>query len=209
MAPRGAAAAVPEANVTVSPRELHMEVFDSRTADVWLCQRPVTVAEYRELPVGAPYVKSGLARSAMDFAWFLRSPGAAAEGPLDGRIIGGLPMVRVARPLDFKGFAAGDAPTRLQIDKHHVIGFNAGTRALLVQLPDGAFYVQQTVGAGPLRIPIPADWNLCELKSPAPWSICLPSPVTVYFFRNLTSFQGPVTREQLPGEPVLVPPEPI
>jgi hypothetical protein len=192
---------VPAPNVTVAPRELHMEIFDSRTADVWLCQRPVTAAEYQALQPEPPYVKSGLARSAMDFAWFLRSPGALADGPLESRIIGGLPMVRVARPLDFRGFAAGDAPTRLTIDKHHLIGFNAGTRARLVQLPDGAFFVQQTVSAGPVSIPLPADWKAFELRSEARWSVCLGAPVTVYFFRNLSSFQGPLTREQLPGEP--------
>ena len=45
------------------------------------------------------------------------------------RMIGGREFVRVARPLDFRGLANGDAPTRVVIDKHHVLVFAAGSHA--------------------------------------------------------------------------------
>ncbi|HUP93208.1 MAG TPA: hypothetical protein VM074_13250 [Solimonas sp.] len=196
-------------NVTLDPRELHMEIFDPRTTDVWLHQRPVTQAQYDAFRPEAPLVKSGIGRSAMDFAWFLRSPGAAANGPLETRTIGGLECVRVARPVSFRGFAAGDAPTRMKIDKHHAIGFDAGSVVRLAQVPDGLFYVQQTVTAAQ-GVPVPADWRMHELRPRAPWTIYLGSPVTVHFFRNLSSFMGPLRREDLPDEPqTCAAPEPL
>ena len=200
--PESGAAAVPGQNVTLEPRALHMEVFDMSTGQVWLQQSPITLEEFAAYKPEPPYVKSGIGKSAMDFAHFLRSPGATQDGPLETRTIGGRTLVRVARPIDFRGLAKGDAPTRLQVDKHHRIGFEAGTRVCVAQLPDGQFYVQQTVAAGPERIAPPADWKMFELVAPARWWVCLDTPVTVWFFRNLSSFMGPLPSEQLPAEPV-------
>jgi hypothetical protein len=200
---------VPEQNVTVDPRQLHMEVFDARTGDVWLQQAPVSEDDYRAFRPEPPYVKSGLARSAMDAAHFLKSPGAPADGALETRIIGGRSLVRVARPLNFRGLSRGDAPTRLEVDKHHRLGFDAGTLVRLALLPDGRFYVQQTVTAGPERLPVPADWTMHLLRPRERWWVYLGSPVTVYFFRNLTSFMGPLTREQLPVSPEIATPDPL
>jgi hypothetical protein len=73
---RAIPASVPEENVTVSPLDLHMEMFDMRSGNVWLCQQPLTMDEYRAFKPEPPYVKSGIARSAMSFAYFRRSPGA-------------------------------------------------------------------------------------------------------------------------------------
>lgn len=197
----GDAAGAMANNVTLQPRELHMEVFDPRTGDVWLQQAPLTEAEYRAYRPEPPYMKSGFARSAMDYASFRRSPGASADDPLEERVIGGRTLVRVAKPLAFRGLARGDAPTRLQVVKHHEIGFAPGTRVRLARLPDGAWFVQQTVAPGHERVPVPADWQMFEVRPRSPWSIHLAAPVTVYFFRNLASFQGPVPREQIPVEP--------
>ena len=197
-------------NVTVEPRLLHMEIFDPRTADVWLHQHPVTQAQYDAFRPEPPMMKSGIGRSAMDYAHFLRSPGADSDGPLEQRTIGGLPCVRVARPLGFRGFSPGDAPTRLKVDKHHVLGFAAGSVVRVAQLPDGAFYVQQTVSATDVRVPVPADWKMHELRPASTWTVYLGSPVAVYFFRNLSSFLGPMPTAALPGAPTLCPqPEPL
>jgi hypothetical protein len=194
------AAEVPEQNVTLEPRALHMEVFDLSTGEVWLQQAPITQEEFAAFKPEPPYVKSGIGKSAMDFAHFTRSPGAKEDGPLETRVIGGRTLARVAKPLDFRGLARGDAPTRLQVNKYHRIGFEAGTRVCLAQLPDGQLYVQQTVAPGPERIAPPADWNMFEFVAPERWWVYLDSPVTVWFFRNLSSFMGPLPRGQLPAE---------
>lgn len=191
--------AVPAHNVTVAPLDLHMEILDTRTADVWLHQQPVTEDEYRAFKPEPPYVKSGLGRSGMDVAWFRRSPGADADGPLERRIVCDREFVRVARPRQFRGLQQGDAPTRLVIEKHHVIGFNAGTRVHIAKLDDG-YYVLQTMAPDRSIIPEPADWALFHVDLEQPWVCDLGCPVTVYFFRNLRSFQGPLTAEQLPAQ---------
>lgn len=196
-----APAGIPAPNVTVDPRALHMEVLDPRTADVWLYQQPISEAQYREFRPEPPYVKSGLGRAAMDHAHFRRSPGASADGALETRLIGGLLLARVARPLDFRGLARGDAPTTLRVDKHHVLGYAPGTAVRLARLPDGAFFVQQTVAAGAARVPVPPEWTMFVLRPRAPWTVELPSPVTVHFFRNLSSFAGPLRHEDLPVDP--------
>jgi hypothetical protein len=186
-------AAVPAANVTVAPRELHMEVMDGRTFDVWLHQAPVTRADYDAFRPEPPYFKSGLGRGAMDRAWFLRSPGGGADGALEQRTIGGRAFVRVARPLDFRGLAKGDAPTRLQIDKHHVLVFTAGADVRIARLPDGRDYVQQTVGVAEAgAVPLPADWQVRTVRAAQDWIVSVPTPATVWFFRNLDSYIGPV-----------------
>jgi hypothetical protein len=188
-----AAPGLPAGNVTLAPRELHMEVMDPRSFDVWLHQPPVTLDDYRAFKPEPPYFKSGLARGAMDGAWFLRSPGGAADGALESRIIGGRAFVRVARPLDFRGLARGDAPTRLAIDKHHVLCFAAATDVRVARLPDGHWYVQQTVAApGSDAVAPPADWELATLRPARDWLVSVPTPATVWFFRNLDSYIGPV-----------------
>lgn len=189
---------VPSPNVTVKPKGLHMEIFDPRSGDVWLHQQPISEADYQAFRPEPPYVKSGLGRSAMDFAWFKRSPGAEIDGVLEQRRIGGLDWVRVARPRQFRGLARGNAPTRLVIEKHHVIGFEAGSRVNFVRLPDGGWYVQQTAAADGSVIDEPDDWSLFHVELNRRWVCDLGCPVTVYFFRNLRSFQGPVPAQALP-----------
>ncbi|HUR40535.1 MAG TPA: hypothetical protein VM240_05140 [Verrucomicrobiae bacterium] len=184
---------IPAPNVTRAPRELHMEVMDPRTFDVWLHQDVVTMDDYAAFRPEPPFFKSGVGRGAMDSAWFLRSPGGAIDGALDTRVIGGREFVRVARPLDFRGLAKGNAPTRLSIDKHHVLGFLHGSEVRVARLPDGKHYVQQTVAApGAGAVPLPADWEVSVLRPSQDWIVHVPTPATVYFFRNLDSYIGPV-----------------
>jgi hypothetical protein len=188
-------------NITAQARSgLRAEIMDLRTLDVWLCQQPITEAEYAALAPEPPFVKSGLGRSAMDIAWFKRSPGAAADGPLATLALGDFVFCHVARPRDFNGLARGDAPTRLLVEKHHVLGFEAGSRVRLTVQADGRVFVQQTIaidGAGP---PPVAGWSAREITLHSPWVCALPYPCEVYFFQNLSSYAGPLDPAQLPPE---------
>lgn len=194
-------AAIAEANITQAPRELHMEVMNLQTRDVWVCQQPITEAQFKALKVNAPLMKVGYGRAAFDFAYFRRSPGAAEDGALETTIIDGLGFARVARPQQLRGFAAGDAATQMMIEKHHIIGFDAGSELRLARLPDGQYYLQQTVSASATPDVDPEDWQMYSLKLAAPWSVELSCPAAVYFFRNLRSYTGPFTARQLPGAP--------
>lgn len=188
-------------SITQEPLKPHMEVMDTSSGDIWLHQPPTTLAAYDALKPEAPYIKSGIACAAMDFAYFLKSPGADVEGPLETRTIGGLEWSRVARPLDFHGFNSGPTPTLIQVDKHHVIGFTAGSTLRLARLPDGKFYIQQTRSAWHGKDVYPTDWALFTLVLEQPWSIYLDSPSPIYFFRNLRSFAGAFDADVFPGDP--------
>ena len=182
---------LPPRNRTLAPRELHLELMDPRSFDVWLCQSPVTAAQVKAFKPEAPYLKSGAAHAAMDAAWFLRSPGAACEGELESRSIGGLEFVRVARPLGFKGLAPGASPTRVEVDKHHVLRFAAGRALMFAKIGDN-WFVQQTVRSDGEAFAPPADWMMRLVLLNRDWEVRLPAPATVWFFRNLDSFAGPV-----------------
>jgi hypothetical protein len=193
---------LPAGNVTQATREPHAELMNLQTLDVWLCQAPMTTERYKALKPPAPLVKSGHGVATFDFAWFTRSPGATVDGPLATMEIEGLPFVRVARPQALRGFANGDLPTRLAIEKHHVIGFDAGTVLRLARLPDGQYYIQQTASATTGTVDVyPADWTLHQLALTHPWRVTLACPCTVWFFRNMRSFCGPFSLEQLPAAP--------
>lgn len=186
-------------NITIEPRLPHMEVFDPTTGQVWLHQSPITAEQFNAFKPEPPYMKSGMGCSAMDVAYFLRSPGAQIDGPLETRMIGGLMWARVARPIKFKGFNPGLAPTLINVDKHHVIGFEAGTTIHIARLPDGQFYIQQTATASNSPNVDPEDWDMFTLVLDQPWSVPLCTPAVIYFFRNLRSFAGPYSADRFPG----------
>ncbi|MEN8665599.1 MAG: hypothetical protein ABF356_11645 [Polycyclovorans sp.] len=85
------------------------------------------------------------------------------------------------------------------IEKHHVLGYEAGTRVNFMRLPDGEYYVQQTASTDGGVIAEPADWTLLHIELDRQWICDLGCPVTVFFFRNLRSFQGPLREDQLPS----------
>ncbi len=191
---------IPPENITLEPTRPHMEVIDTRTGDVWLHQSPTTLAAFKALQPEPPFIKSGLGTAAMDLAYFLRSPGATADGPLETRMIAGLQWSRVARPVEFRGLAAGDAATRVVVDKHHVIGWNTDSVLHIARLPDGHFYLQQTAAIEGRATVIPSDWEMFALTLDRPWSVAIGNPpAAAYFFRSACSFIGPLGAAQLPG----------
>ncbi len=191
---------IPPENITLQATLPHMEVIDTRNGDVWLHQSPTTLEFFKAFQPEPPFMKSGLGCSAMDVAWFLRSPGATDDGPLETRQIGGLQWSRVARPVEFRGIAPGAAPTRVIVDKHHVIGWHAGSTLHVARLPDGYYYLQQTVPTAGRVTTIPDNWAMFTLTLEQAWNIPFGSPpAEIYFFRSLSSFAGPFTAEQFPG----------
>src|SRR5690349_17485377 len=99
--------AVSADNITLHPRQLHTEVMNLASGDVWLLQSPTTAEAVSAMKVSPPLIKSGTGTGAMDFAWFLRSPGAEDDGPLEICDIGGHRFARVARVRKFGGFPRG------------------------------------------------------------------------------------------------------
>lgn len=191
----------PSQNITAEASSgLRCEVFEMATGQVWLHQQAITQEVYESLYTGPAFMKSGIGRSVMDVAWFLRSPGATADGPLETRSIGGLEFSRVARPIDFRGFNKGDAATLLMVDKHHVLGYHAGRTLRLIQMPDGTWCAPQTAPVNGPALQFPAGGKPVDVQLQQAWTVQLPNPAPVYFFRDLSSYCAGLHESQLPKD---------
>lgn len=195
----GIPASIRYENITRNSRGLHMEVYDPNTNSVWLCQDVITREEYDAFHPEAPFLKSGIGSSSADFSYFLRSPGAPEEGLLQVKVIGGREFSFAARPLNFRGIARDDTPTLVQIDKHHVLGFHAGTRIHGALLPDGGYYLRQTESVDGKAMPVPSGWKMFSILLDTTWQWTMTNPVPIHFFRNLSSYAGRFERHELPS----------
>ncbi len=182
-------------NVTIAPRLPHMEVMNPQSGEVWLSQEPITFEQFKALRVAPPLVKSGCTSASFDAAHFLRSPGAATDGPLERCVVDGRTFVRVARALTF----SGKGPMLVKVQKHHVMTFAIGTEVAVARLPDGNLYVQQTESVPGKTFAPPADWRVARMRLDEGWTVFVPPPVSVWFFPSLASFQGPVAQASVPA----------
>lgn len=190
-----AIAELPAENRQENPRGLHMELMNFETRDVWLSASPVTMEFFTTLAVSPPWIKLGAANGAMDRAGFRRSPGAENEGPLDAREFHGHRFIRVARPEKPGSPAAGGAPMKLVVHKHHVVGFDAGTRLRLLENAAGEHFVEASRGGGaanPSLLKLEAGMRVFEIELTQPWTVEIPAPASVYFFPTIDVFHGPV-----------------
>ena len=136
-------------NKLIDCKELHAEVLDLETHNVWQTHGPISREAYDAIELPAKHVKVGIGSGVMDEHYFRRSPGAAADGPLSEREIGGHRFIHCANPP--KGgpeTPVGDDPKLLRVDKHHSVIFEAGSTVLILQDTDGRDYVQ-VVAASP------------------------------------------------------------
>ena len=174
-----------------------MEALDTSTSDVWLLYDPLTLEEYRAIELPEPFVKSGLGRSRMDAAWFTRSPGATADGPLEERILAGRRFVRVARPELPPTTAGPGHPFRVVVHKHHVVGYEAGVPVDVLRAPDGSEFVHVLMARRDGERTLAEGWTVRSWTPRSPVLLELPAPTVAYFFVTGESFQGPV---DLPGD---------
>lgn len=194
-------------NFMVKCQELHAELLDLETGTVWQSQQPITRKAYEALAVPSKLVKVGIGSGVMDEHYFRRSPGASADGPVSERVVDGHLFIHCANPP--KGgpeSPVGDGPKLMRVDKHHSLIFDAGREVDVIRLPDGGDYVQ-VIAATPdggglfqpksapdrgIEFDLPAGWTLRTEKLANRTTIHLPCPTLAWFFRNGSSFQGPV-----------------
>lgn len=187
---------LPESNTLVGARELHVELIDVATREVWQSFAPLTKQWFFDLELEPGLAKIGIGRGAMDEHGFRRSPGADADGPLRSREFGGELFIHCARPAEGPFLPAGEGgPRQLLVDKHHTLVYHAGRSLDWLRLPDGTRYVhvvQAEADAPPLVLP--DGWTLSSETLEQPLRIELPHPTTVFFFDNGDSYQGPIER---------------
>jgi hypothetical protein len=180
----------PEQNIQFELEQPHIEMLSSQDGKCWQVMTGVTHAEYEALPIEPPDIKVGIGNAAMDDAYFKRSPGADADGPVEVLERYGHSWSYIARPCGAPTMPAGrEGPRQIQVDKHHVVIFRAGRELGYLTLPDGSEYVHVIRGDAPLLLP--DGWTLRSERLDEDLTIELPAPATVFFFPNGDSYQGP------------------
>ncbi len=185
------------ANATplIRAQDLHGEVLDPSTGDVWQSLEPITHEDYRALPLEPGWLRIGIGRAAMDEHWFTRSPGRGEDGPMDLLEIAGRQFGLCARPASAPNRPAGsDGPRMLLVDKHHVLRFVGGRRVpVLVDSAGDRFVHVIEGGEGKAPLAVPQGWKLERVSLKQDWVVALPNPTTVFFFPNGDSYQGPLS----------------
>jgi len=178
----------------VRAQDIHGEVLDPTTRDVWQSLEPISRDEYDALPLEPGWLRVGVGRGAMDEHWFTRSPGSDEAGPMELLDIGGHRFGLCARPASEPSQPEGaDGPRMLLVDKHHVARFAGGRQVPVLEDLAGDRFVHVIEGGkDKARLAVPHGWKLEQVSLTNDWVVALPNPTTVFFFANGDSFQGPV-----------------
>lgn len=184
----------PTATPLVRAQDLHGEVLDPSTRNVWQSLEPISRDDYDALPLEPGWLRVGVGRGAMDEHWFTRSLGRDEDGPMELLELGGRRFGLCARPASEPSQPAGaDGPRMLLVDKHHVVRFSAGRQvAVLADSGEGRFVHVIEGGEAKAPLIVPRGWKLSRVSLTDDWVVALPNPATVFFFANGDSFQGPV-----------------
>ncbi|HIF96179.1 MAG TPA: hypothetical protein EYQ54_04000 [Myxococcales bacterium] len=194
-------------NILMDCHELHAEIFDLESGEVWQSRGSVEREIYDSWKLPPNFVKVGIAVGVMDTHYFRRSPGAESDGPVTERDFAGHAFIHCANPP--KGgpeFPVGKDPKLLRVDKHHSLIFSAGAKFQVIRLSDGADFVQVIAATplggglfqpeasppGELDFRLPEGWTLRTEKVTRDTIIHLPHPTLAWFFKDGSSFQGPV-----------------
>lgn len=172
---------------------LRMEVIDA-LSQVWLCQEPVTKEQAHRLalPDGASLFGPG--QAVADLAYFRRSPGATADGPLDTMEIDGLRFSLVGRPVAVERV---EGVTVMSIDKHHTMLYCAGRPIEVLDFGDGTVATPAWTGSAPIGdVDLPSGWALRTVDLDADLVAVIPNPATVVMIDGF-GFHGPLPIAQL------------
>jgi hypothetical protein len=186
---------LPEGGVAIPyGRNLHIEVVEKATGQVWMSVESATQQDYDALlaELDESYRGVGIGAAGMDAAQFHHSPDGESE-PVRERTIGGQRYINVALPGEFTPLPGGMA--ELMVNKAHVLGYEAGRTLAILSLPEGDFVEVVGTADHDDQLPLPQGASLKTLELNEPWVVPLPNPTKTLwqFSPEMRSFQGPVT----------------
>jgi hypothetical protein len=136
------------------------------------------------------------AGAAGQFARFLRSPGAAADGEFTRQEMWGVSWLHQVNilPLTQGDLDPQGLLSAVTVEKHHELGWCAGSRVAILTSPEGDRYIRVSRNAErTVDTPtIPDDWTLESLLLEETLAVRLLEQTTVIRTDNEDSFQGPL-----------------
>ena len=180
-----------------------MEFIDA-LGQVWLCHEPVTPEQAHGLvlPDGASII--GLGEAVADVAYFSRSPGATADGPLEAMEVDSLRFSFVARPVTNERV---EGVTLMSIDKHHTMLYAAGRTIEVLDFGDGTFatpaWAAPNNADGRRDLDLPSGWALRTAELTGDLIASIPNPAQVAILADGSGFHGPLSMAQLDNVRVL------
>lgn len=106
----------------------------------------------------------------------------------------GEPFRHVATPTEIVPPAAKGGPMRVTVDKHHLLGFDAGRELTVMEFGGKSFI--EVIGSGEHDddLVLPESAWLRRHSLAEPLVVMLPEPTTTFFWlgEDMRSFQGPV-----------------
>lgn len=176
---------------------LRMEVID-QLGQVWLCHEPVTLEQARSLVLPDRASLFGPGHAVADLAYFSRSPGATADGPLDTMEIDDLRFSFVGRPVANERV---EGVTVMSIDKHHTMLYAAGRAIELLDFGDGTFATPAWKAPKPAAdrgdLGLPNGWTVRTAELTGDLIAVIPNPATVAILADGSGFHGPLPISQL------------
>ena len=178
-------------------RDSYMEILENATGTIWMALEPGTKNDLFALDLGDEYTPLGAGLASMDAAAFLHSPNLANQ-PVVERNIGGRRFINNAHPPSSKIAArAGDGSMmRIEVNKAHVLGFEAGRTVAVIKLPEGDYV--ECIGSSDSddELTLPEGGSIEHFNLTQPWIVHLPVPTTALWWGfgsgKSRSFQGPI-----------------
>ena len=175
-------------------RHSFMEIVEVATGRVWMSVEPATQQDYDLLlkKLDEAFRGVGVGDASMDATLFRHSPNAEGE-PVYQRNIAGRQFMYVAIPGE--PFVHSDGMIQIEVNKSHVVGYEAGRILTIMSMPEGDFVEVVGNAEHDEDLPLPDKGRLRTVELQAPWIVTLPSPTVTFFHfgSGMRSFQGPVT----------------
>ncbi len=186
---------LPEGGVRVpGSRDLHMEIMEAATGQVWMSLEVVTQEDFAGLELGVEYVPVGIGSANMDAALFQYSPNAKAE-PVRERNISGYRFINVAQPGEMVPPVIEGGYSELPVNKAHVLGFEAGSSVSVLHTANGDYVGVVGTADRDAQLNLAQGERIEQYTLAEHWIVPLPVPTrTLWWFEGgMRSFQGPVT----------------
>lgn len=174
-------------------RDLHMEILEVATGQVWMSLEVVTQEEFSDLELGTEYVPVGIGSASMDAALFQYSPNAEGE-PVRERSISGYRFINVAQPGEMVPSVIEGGYSEIPVNKAHVIGFEAGSSVSVLHTANGDYVGVVGTSEADAQYSLPQGERIEHYTLSCNWVVPLPVPTrTLWWFKGgMRGFQGPV-----------------